>query len=57
MSQHKYFMSRQDFIECYCDIVFYVTTQSARNKRLLVATEGFYVAAEFVQTRSFLVVT
>ena len=54
MSRHKYFMSRQDFSEWCCDKVFYVMTQSARNRRLLVMTKGFYVATDFGQTRSFL---
>ena len=57
MSLQKYFMSRQDFIEWCCDRVFYVTTQSAREMRLLITTEGFYVATEFGQARSFLVAT
>ena len=57
MSRKKYFMSRQDFIEWGCDRVCYVATQSARNRRLLVAIECFYVTIEFVQARSFLVTT
>ena len=48
MSRKKYFMSRQDFIEWGCDRVCYVATQSARNRRLLVAIECFYVTIEFV---------
>ena len=54
MSRQKYFMSRQDFIEWCCDRVFYVATQLARERRLLVMTEGFYVVTEFGQARSFL---
>ena len=51
----RHFMSRQEyFIEWCSDRVFYVSTQVTRNRRLLVATEGFYVAKEFGQARSFL---
>ena len=54
MSRRKYFMSRQDFIEWCYDRVFYVTTQSARERTLLVVTEGFYVETKFGKARSFL---
>ena len=50
-------MSRHDFIEWCCDRVFYVATRLAKERRLLVVIEGFYVATEFGQARSFLVAT
>ena len=53
MSRQKYFMSRQDFIEWCCNIMFYVTTQSARERSLFVSTEIFYVAIELVRPGVF----
>ena len=47
MSRHKYFMWRLDFIKLCPDIVFYVATQSTKERKLLVVTEGFYVETEF----------
>ena len=46
-------MSQQDFIEWCCDIMFYVLTQSAREMRLLVAIEGFYVVTVLARPRVF----
>ena len=54
MSRQEYFMSRQDFIKWCCARVLYVTTQSARIRRLLVTIEGFYVATKFGQAKSFM---
>ena len=48
------FMSRHNFREWCCDRVFYVATQLALNRRLLVVIERFYVATEFGHARSFL---
>ena len=53
MSRQKYFMSQQDFIEWCCDRMFYVATQSAREMRLLVAREYFYVATELARPGVF----
>ena len=46
-------MSQQDFIGWCCDIVFYVTTQSARERILLVTIENFYVSTELARPRVF----
>ena len=40
-------------MEWSCDRVFYVTTQSARERRLLVVTEYFYVATELARPGVF----